>query len=106
MPRGDRTGPLGRGQMTGRQLGYCAGYDEPGYGQGGFYGCGRGRGRAQGGRGVAFRRGAGFPESGMGGPIEPPVNEADQLKDRIGRLEKTLKALNQRLATLGGVTED
>jgi len=31
MPRGDRTGPDGMGQMTGRGLGYCAGYDSPGF---------------------------------------------------------------------------
>lgn len=31
MPRGDRTGPRGEGEMTGRQRGYCAGYDQPGY---------------------------------------------------------------------------
>lgn len=56
--------------------------------------------------GVAFRRGAGFPESWLGGPTEASVNEADQLKDRIGRLEKMLKALNQRLATFGGEAGD
>ena len=26
MPGGDRTGPMGMGQMTGRGAGYCAGY--------------------------------------------------------------------------------
>ena len=31
MPRGDGTGPAGRGPKTGRGLGYCAGYDSPGY---------------------------------------------------------------------------
>jgi len=31
MPGGDRTGPLGFGPMTGRALGYCAGYNTPGY---------------------------------------------------------------------------
>ena len=30
MPRGDRTGPMGQGPMTGRNLGFCAGYDTPG----------------------------------------------------------------------------
>jgi len=25
MPRGDRTGPLGMGPLTGRRLGFCAG---------------------------------------------------------------------------------
>lgn len=31
MPLGDKTGPKGKGKMTGRKLGYCAGYDEAGY---------------------------------------------------------------------------
>ena len=28
---GDKTGPRGQGPKTGRQAGYCAGYDHPGY---------------------------------------------------------------------------
>jgi len=31
MPLGDGTGPQGFGPMTGRGLGYCAGYQVPGY---------------------------------------------------------------------------
>ena len=31
MPRGDRTGPRGEGQKTGRKKGYCTGNDQPGY---------------------------------------------------------------------------
>lgn len=31
MPRGDRTGPMGMGPMTGRRAGFCAGYAVPGY---------------------------------------------------------------------------
>ena len=30
MPGGDRTGPAGRGPMTGRGLGDCAGFSRPG----------------------------------------------------------------------------
>jgi hypothetical protein len=30
MPRGNGTGPLGMGPMTGRRTGYCAGYGMPG----------------------------------------------------------------------------
>ncbi|MFH1570977.1 MAG: DUF5320 domain-containing protein, partial [Gemmatimonadota bacterium] len=59
MPRGDGTGPWGQGPMTGRSLGYCAGYEQPGYaapgpghgwarGGGGGYGRGRGWGRGGG----------------------------------------------------------
>jgi hypothetical protein len=31
MPRGDGTGPLGMGPMTGRAAGFCAGYAAPGF---------------------------------------------------------------------------
>lgn len=31
MPRGDGTGPMGMGPMTGRAAGFCAGYPVPGY---------------------------------------------------------------------------
>jgi len=31
LPRGDGTGPGGRGPMTARAAGYCAGYSVPGY---------------------------------------------------------------------------
>ncbi len=47
MPWGDGTGPAGLGPMTGRGLGYCAGFSSPGYirGLGLRYGRGRGWGR-------------------------------------------------------------
>lgn len=48
MPRGDGTGPMGLGPMTGRGTGYCAGYPAPGFMSPGFgrrySGWGRGRG--------------------------------------------------------------
>jgi len=51
MPGGDRTGPTGYGSRTGRGLGYCSGYNIPGFtkrnlrSRGGFLrGWGRGRG--------------------------------------------------------------
>lgn len=31
MPGGDLTGPLGAGPRTGRGMGYCGGYDQPGF---------------------------------------------------------------------------
>lgn len=50
MPWGDGTGPNGMGPMSGRGMGFCAGFDRPGYANPGF---GRGRGF---GRGFARRR--------------------------------------------------
>jgi hypothetical protein len=57
MPRGDGTGPMGQGPMTGRGLGYCAGYPNPGFMQP-VPGFGRGFGRGWGrgfGRGFRWR---------------------------------------------------
>lgn len=42
MPRGDGTGPMGYGPMTGRGLGYCSGSEVPGYATGWGPGFGRG----------------------------------------------------------------
>jgi ubiquinone biosynthesis protein UbiJ len=36
----------------------------------------------------------------------PPANAAEQLKDRIGQMERTLEALKQRLGTLEGEAKD
>jgi hypothetical protein len=66
MPAGNGTGPAGLGPMTGRALGYCAGYTTPGYMNNyppvrgyGMAGFGRGFGRGYGGR-FAYGRGYGY----------------------------------------------
>ena len=52
MPGGDRTGPLGKGPMTGRGRGFCAGYAVPAYAQPwAGRGSGWGLGLSGGGRG-------------------------------------------------------
>jgi len=109
MPRGDRTGPWGRGPMTGRGAGYCAGYDipgfanpVPGYGRrfgGGFGGWGGGRGWGR-GRGYRFY-GAGYPASGYPG-YPPPTSEQELggLKDEAEWLKGQLEAINRRIDEL------
>ncbi|MBL8024783.1 MAG: DUF5320 domain-containing protein [Fibrobacteres bacterium] len=63
MPCGDRTGPEGKGPMTGRKAGLCTRNSTPGtmrLAQGNGYGVGRGLGRGRGkglGLGMAFRHG-------------------------------------------------
>ncbi len=113
MPGGDRTGPEGRGSMTGRALGYCAGYNNPGYTKGfprgrGF-GFGRGFGRGW-GRGLG--RGRGFwwrsmypsydPAPYYPG-IYPEPSEEDEktyLKNMVKDLENEVKAVQDRLQEL------
>lgn len=112
MPRGDSTGPMGQGPMTGRAAGFCAGYNVPGYGntvpagRGGFgRGCGfraagRGAGRAN-GRGFGFGGYAtGSQAAGTPGAELSPENERDVLSRQQDYLKKELEAINKRLTDL------
>jgi len=101
MPGGDRTGPLGQGPMTGRGLGYCTGYNDPGYtnpGPRGFFGRG-------------FGRGFGWRRWNM--PIERVVpvypaqpqqptkeQEVTMLENDAKTVEAEQKALNQELEAI------
>ncbi|UCH98293.1 MAG: DUF5320 domain-containing protein [Candidatus Aminicenantes bacterium] len=105
MPGGDRTGPLGVGPMTGRGLGYCGGFDAPGYAYTGpFFGRGFGFGR---GRGRGMRRGMGFGlrwgVSVYPYPYVPPYsyeNEAEMLRQQAKHLEDSLEQINKRLTQI------
>lgn len=91
MPRGDRTGPLGEGQMTGRQLGYGAGYNSPGYTRGPGRGFGRGyfgRGR---GRRFFWSRSAVQPEDNY---------EAPDYGDEMSFLQSEVRDLKNSFATI------
>ena len=118
MPGGDRTGPQGCGPMTGRGMGYCAGYAMPGAANAGF-GMGRGRG---------FRRmyymtglpgwarcgaypygfspytAAGKADVDMGSPKSSKAfwgeNEKEILQEQAEFLEKQLKEVRERLECL------
>ena len=113
MPRGDRTGPNGMGQSTGRNLGYCSGYDSPGFTKGvprgsagyGFnrnYGLGRGLGRGMGmNRGMRFNRGFNYPVySNYPAPEYSAKEEAKFLESEVKTLTEQLKVLEARLSDL------
>lgn len=103
MPRGDRTGPDGAGSMTGRGLGYCAGYGEPGFTAGGRgRGFGRGYGRGAGGRGFGgygrgYGRGYGLRS---GYDVIPNVSEKTLLENDIKILKDQLSSLEKQLGDL------
>ncbi len=112
MPRGDGTGPMGMGPMTGRAAGYCAGYPVPGFmnpygGRGMGMAWGRGGGR---GMGMAWRRGRGGGFGGarfmarVPGPIAyaPPnrEQELEMLRDQADWLKSQMDAVNQRIDEL------
>lgn len=123
MPRGDRTGPMGYGPRTGRGMGYCSGYDAPGYmhpgpgmgwGRGGFYGGRWGRGFGPGwGRGYGPGRGWGWWGWGAG-PYGPPYapdeaaaseQELSELKAEAEALQDQLRAIQARIDELGQAPE-
>jgi len=130
MPGGDKTGPFGAGAMTGRGVGYCAGYNRPGYmnpGVGRGYGRGFGMGFGRGG-GRGFGRGGGrgwrnmyyatgqpgwaragyapAPEPEWGPapyPQEPVATRADELaglKDQARYFKEALDDINKRISEL------
>ena len=118
MPWGDRTGPWGAGPMTGRGMGYCAGYAAPGYmNPGPGVGFGRGRGFGRGfGRGLGRGRFWGVPAQPVGyAPAQPvryvPVQagqvpeytreyEVADLKAEKELVERELEDIRTRLKEL------
>lgn len=117
MPRGDGTGPLGMGPMTGRSFGFCTGTGMPGntrtlpvsgfgWGTGGR-GAGMGR-RGSGGRGyrcMQFAYGP-FPDwrqgegAAAGSIMADTAGQKQALKLQAVALQARLDAINKRLATL------
>lgn len=109
MPRGDKTGPMGTGPMTGRGAGYCAGYDVPGCANDGV-GMGGGRGRGMGRRGMGggmgqrgaqgggFGRRNRFMAPDFPGAAVNPVSEREAMQSQIDNLEAQLAAIRNRLS--------
>ena len=108
MPGGDRTGPAGAGPMTGRRLGFCAGYGAPGYQnlspRRGYWGRGRGlRGRAFGRGWRPFEGyGYGYPMDAFPAPVGRPDPEQEKqfLKDEAEALQTELESIKKRLEVL------
>ncbi|MEA3420415.1 MAG: DUF5320 domain-containing protein [Acidobacteriota bacterium] len=115
MPLGDRTGPAGMGPMTGRGMGYCAGYGVPGYMNPGFgrFGAWGGRGGGRGWRNWYYASGQpGWSRAAMGlpawggaapyyGPVEmTPDQEVESLKKGSGYLKQELNNIQKRIKTL------
>ena len=102
MPGGDRTGPMGRGPMTGRAAGLCAGYHNPGYatpgyGRGFGRGWGRGIGRGFWGRGRRF-----WYRSYDDIPYRQPSTDEEKayLEDLVKNLEDEIETIKERLQDL------
>ncbi len=107
MPKGDRTGPIGGGPMTGRGAGFCAGTGVPGY-ENPLYRSFRNRGRGffshfgYGGPGAGFGRGFGhgFFGRGMGRGLKidnEPKDEKEYLLSEKKFLEKDLDEVKRQI---------
>ncbi len=103
MPRGDKTGPEGRGSMTGRGLGSCAGENSTnlnsstfGLGLGRRLGRGMGNGRSFGNRFQSgnrwFNRGFNSSSDSEKSLLE---NEIKTLKEKLGNYENRLSQLEK-----------
>ena len=99
MPRGDGTGPMGMGPLTGRRMGRCAGAGYPGNACGGgwFFGRGFGMGRGM-GRGVFWGTAPVF-----GGGFPAPLSaeqEKTVLEKQVLTMEQHLAELKKRLSEM------
>jgi hypothetical protein len=113
MPSGDRRGPMGQGPMTGRALGFCNGYDTPGYtkGFGGGFRFGGGRGGGF-GRGFGWGRGRAFygaypeyfPYTGPSWGLSKK-DELTMLKSEAENLREHQKEIEKRISELEGRKE-
>jgi hypothetical protein len=123
MPRGDRTGPMGLGPMTGRGAGYCAGFGmtgysnvSPGRGFGAGFNWGRGlwcRGVGGGGRGWRnWFHATGLPgRMRFGGSVAPfqrsdPESEKQAFKSQAEALQCELEFLKKRLSQMEGSAQE
>jgi len=107
MPRGNGTGPVGMGPMTGRGTGYCAGYGMPGYvNSAQRSGVGIGAGQMRG-----WRRGCGrrsmydspvSPRWSAMTPFTTPVSEDEKqvLQRQANILQSRLNEIKGRLDEL------
>ncbi len=97
MPGGDKTGPVGQGQMTGRGAGFGGGFGSPGYmNPYGGRGFARGRGR---GRGMRYGRRQHEYVEPAGAPNETEM-ELELLRTGVEHLEATLNLMQKQLTQL------
>jgi len=107
MPRGDGTGPMGMGSMTGRRAGFCVGTQVQAApnapGMFGSFGCRRG--------GAGMMRGSGFQARNQfavqqGVQANAMVgNEKEILTRQVNLLEQQLQQVKQRLENIDAENE-
>jgi len=109
MPGGDGTGPNGMGSMSGRGMGFCAGYVMPGragfFGGRGGIGRGRGMGGGRGHRNRFFATGlTGWQRAAAFAPASAPAptreEEVDLLRSQAEYVKVALEDIRKRIDEL------
>ena len=106
MPRGDGTGPMGMGRMTGRRAGYCSGVAVPGHANPVGYAGALGRGAvvARGFRRIFHASGLpGWMRLGQpadAGAYRANADERELLGRQAECLENQLRQVKKRLSNL------
>lgn len=92
-------GPMGGGPMSGRGMGFCAGFQAPGYANPAVgYRCGGGRGRGQ--RNMFYATGQPlWQRFGACAPLEP-ADQKSFLQNQATALENELKQIRDRLSKI------
>jgi hypothetical protein len=100
MPGGDRTGPEGRGPLTGRRQGFCAGFESAGYDRPNYI-VGRGFGRGFWGRGRRYWWRDIRSSNSYQRRINPEFVSTDDekafLEESIKNLDEEIKSIRKRL---------
>jgi hypothetical protein len=119
MPRGDGTGPMGMGPMTGRRAGFCGGSGVAGFmnhsaGLGVFGRCRGGRGGGRGRRNMFYATGlTGWQRAamdtqstGVGGDANITKNqEIEALKRQADGAAQVLENIRKRISELEGSSQ-
>ena len=123
MPRGNKTGPMGMGSMTGRGAGFCAGAGMPGFlnaAPGRGFGAGFGGGGSVSGRGFGggrrgwrnmfyatglpgwMRSGGNVPAYGYPASYQKPDPEIEKraLRSQADALQSEMDLINKRLSEI------
>lgn len=112
MPAGNRTGHIGQGPVTGRGLGYCTGYETPGFTKGLGARMGRAFGLGSGfgmGRGMSRGGGVGRQFRGFASEYYPPYHwmqeiskedELEMLRTQAEDIKKTQSDIEKRIKEL------
>ncbi len=100
MPRGNQYGPRGMGPMSGRHMGFCAGYDMPGYAAMGYGPMRMGR------RFGGMRGGMRYAAFEVPYPDDKPEEKMDMLRTRETWLEGQLSEVRQDISKIKSKSEE